>query len=361
VTVRAQAADRLPERVLRECARAQEPLELLRRVARLVRAEIPYAAAGWLLVDPDTLLLTGVHAEHVTREQHLRLIECELTEDDVTKFVDLALAGTPAASLSDATGGDLARSARWREVYAPAGFGDELRAVFTTGPSAWGHACLTRAAGEPFFSPAEVAAVAAVAPLVGHGIRTCLLLAGVDTEPAGTSPALVVLDDDGAVEVISPQARDWLGDVADDDLEGTIVLHEVAGQARALARGGAGRPACARTRTREGEWLVVRAARLEGSRSGKGRTAVVLEPARRADVAPVLLRLHQLTPREREVTQLLLTGMAIADIAARLWITPETLRGHVKSVFGKLGVNSRPQLAALLSSEPVISVATLRD
>jgi DNA-binding CsgD family transcriptional regulator len=354
VTVRAHTADRLPERVLRECARAHEPLELLRRVARLVRAEVSYAAAGWLLVDPDTGLITGVHAEGVTREQHLRLIECELTEDDVTKFVDLP-AGTPAASLSAATEGHLARSTRWRRVYGPAGFGDELRAVLATGATAWGHACLTRRADEPFFAPAEVAAVAAVAPHVGHGIRTCLLLAGADRGAGGGTPALVVLDDDGAVEVISPQARDWLGDVADDDLESTIVVHEVAGQARVLARDGTGRPACARVRTREGEWVVVRAARLEDSRSGRGRTAVVLEPARRADIAPVLVRLHQLTPREREVTRLLLTGMATGDIARRLWITPETLRGHVKGVFAKLGVNSRPQLAALLSSEPVIS------
>ncbi|WP_324277903.1 helix-turn-helix transcriptional regulator [Blastococcus brunescens] len=69
----------------------------------------------------------------------------------------------------------------------------------------------------------------------------------------------------------------------------------------------------------------------------------------------MLLRLHQLTDREREVTQLLLTGLPISAIAERLWITPETLRGHVKAVFAKLGVNSRPQMAALLSHEPVVS------
>ena len=133
------------------------------------------------------------------------------------------------------------------------------------------------------------------------------------------------------------------------------MLHEVARQSRALARDGAGGIACARTRARTGEWLLVRGTRLEGPRSGAGCTALVVEPARRSDIAPVLLRAHQLTDREREVTQLLLTGRTTHAIADQLAITSETLRGHVKAVVAKLGVNSRPERAALLSSEPVLS------
>ena len=59
-----------------------------------------------------------------------------------------------------------------------------------------------------------------------------------------------------------------------------------------------------------------------------------------------------MTRREREVTQLLLTGSSTRDIAATLWITPETLRGHVKNVLAKLEVSSRAELFALLSREP---------
>jgi DNA-binding CsgD family transcriptional regulator len=345
--------------VIRECARAQDPLRLLECVAALVRAEIPYAVAGWLLVDPETLLINGVHAESVTREQHLALIECELTEDDENKFFDLASRDVPAASLSAATGGDLSRSVRWKRIYEPCGYGDELRAVFATGSTAWGHACLTRRASDPFFSVTEVKLLAGLCPHIGHGIRTSLLLSGMSTDPVGAaSPALVVLADDGCVESISAEAREWLGPLDDEGMESTIVLHEVAQQSRVLARDGAGRIACARTRARNGDWLVVRGARLEGPRPGAGRTALVLEPARRSDIAPVLMRLHQLTDRERQVTQMLLTGMPIHAIAAKLWITPETLRGHIKTVFAKLGVNSRPQLAALLSHDPVISASS---
>ena len=77
---------RLLERVARICLRVQDPLDLLAGVAKLVRSRIRCAAAGWILVDPDTLLMNGVYAEHVPRDLHLQLIACELTEDDVTKL-----------------------------------------------------------------------------------------------------------------------------------------------------------------------------------------------------------------------------------------------------------------------------------
>lgn len=349
--------DRLVEQVARICARAQEPLALLERVARAVRNHVPYDAAGWLLVDPDTLLINGVYEEDVPREAHLSLMELELGTDDPNKFVDLGRAREPTAALSATTEGRLDRCTRWRSIYDPMGFGDELRTVFRTGSVMWGHACLTRRADEPWFSRREVDVVARLSPHVAHGIRTGLLLHESWADGHGQSPGLVVLDDEGHVESTTPCAVEWLGPVDDDRLDASIVLHEVAAQARALSDDSTGGPpAVARARARSGEWLLVRGTRLDRD---TGRTAVVLEPASRSDVAPVLMHLHELTPREREVTQLLLTGMATADIAQELWITPDTLRGHVKSVFAKLGVCSRPELFARLAHEPrVRSAAT---
>lgn len=347
--------DRLVEQVARICARAQEPLALLERVARAVRKQVPYDAAGWLLVDPDTLLINGVFEEDVPREAHLSLMELELGASDVNKFVDLGRSGEPAAALHAATDGNLDRSTRWRTVYEPMGFGDELRVVFATGSVMWGHACLTRRRDESWFTRREVDVVARISPHVAHGIRTGLLLHESWADGHEQDPGLVVLDDAGHVESSNPRAIDWLGPVEDDRLDSSIVLHEVAAQARAVAEDGTGGPpAVARARARSGEWLLVRGTRLDGR---AGRTAVVLEPARRSDVAPVLMHLHELTPREREVTQLLLTGMATADIAHDLWITPDTLRGHVKSIFAKLGVRSRPELFARLAHQPRVRTA----
>lgn len=347
-------ADHLLRAIGRVCARARDPLDLLEEVARLVRSRVPYDTAGWILVDPDTLLVNGVYGEGVERDTHLRLVAAELSEvEDVNRFVDLARAGVAAAALGGATGGDLSRSARWREVYEPLGYGDELRAVFADGSAVWGQACLTRRAEEPCFDPAEVELLRRAAPHVAHGIRTSLVVTE-GPEAAGDEPGLVVLRDDGSVESATPFAVRWFGDLEDESLRSVIVLHEVALRARALAQQDAAAddpPARAWARTLDGGTVLVRGTRLDDG-SGPGRTALVLDPARRADVAPLLMRLGALTDRERQVTQLLLTGRSTRDIAADLWISPETLRGHVKSVHAKLGVSSRAELFALLAHEP---------
>lgn len=53
----------------------------------------------------------------------------------------------------------------------------------------------------------------------------------------------------------------------------------------------------------------------------------------------------QLTEREREVAQRAALGEANADIAAALAITERTVKAHLTSVFEKLGVSDRLQLA----------------
>jgi DNA-binding NarL/FixJ family response regulator len=48
---------------------------------------------------------------------------------------------------------------------------------------------------------------------------------------------------------------------------------------------------------------------------------------------------------------MLVRGLSTAEIAATLWLSSYTVRDHVKAVFGKLGVRSRPELTALLFHE----------
>lgn len=57
-----------------------------------------------------------------------------------------------------------------------------------------------------------------------------------------------------------------------------------------------------------------------------------------AEISPV-----QLTPRELEVLQHLADGLAYAEIAAHLVITENTLKYHIKNIYGKLNVNNRMQ------------------
>ena len=56
----------------------------------------------------------------------------------------------------------------------------------------------------------------------------------------------------------------------------------------------------------------------------------------------------QLTPREREVFELLGDGLTNAAIGHRLFLSPKTVRNHVSNVMGKLGVDDRQAAAQLL-------------
>jgi predicted ATPase len=59
----------------------------------------------------------------------------------------------------------------------------------------------------------------------------------------------------------------------------------------------------------------------------------------------------RLTAREREVAALVALGLTSKDIAARLVVSKRTVDSHLEHILGKLGYNSRVQVAALASHE----------
>jgi two-component system, NarL family, nitrate/nitrite response regulator NarL len=61
---------------------------------------------------------------------------------------------------------------------------------------------------------------------------------------------------------------------------------------------------------------------------------------------PAATRKHfGLTPREREIVGVILTGSSNSDIAARFSISEKTVKHHLTNIFDKLGVSSRLELA----------------
>lgn len=57
------------------------------------------------------------------------------------------------------------------------------------------------------------------------------------------------------------------------------------------------------------------------------------------------MRRPEITPRELEALKLIVQGKSNKEIASALFITEETVKWHVKSLFVKLGVNDRTQAA----------------
>jgi len=55
---------------------------------------------------------------------------------------------------------------------------------------------------------------------------------------------------------------------------------------------------------------------------------------------------HQLSAREAEVMSLIADGQTNGQIAARLFLAEKTVKNHVRRIYSKLGVGSRPAAIA---------------
>jgi two-component system nitrate/nitrite response regulator NarP len=58
---------------------------------------------------------------------------------------------------------------------------------------------------------------------------------------------------------------------------------------------------------------------------------------------------HSLSERQREVLVLLAEGSSYAEIAARLFISQNTVKFHLRSIFSRLGVRNRVAAAHVLA------------
>jgi DNA-binding NarL/FixJ family response regulator len=63
----------------------------------------------------------------------------------------------------------------------------------------------------------------------------------------------------------------------------------------------------------------------------------------------------RLTPREREVLRLAADGLSSEKIGQRLFLSPQTVRGHVGNAMGKLQAHTRTQAVATALRERLIA------
>lgn len=76
------------------------------------------------------------------------------------------------------------------------------------------------------------------------------------------------------------------------------------------------------------------------------RDEIVARVRRQLARAPGQLDRAKLTAREGEVLRLLAAGLAPAQIASELSISPKTVATHVEHIYAKLGVHTRAQAVA---------------
>ncbi len=339
---------RTRDEIVRLSARGLDIAGFFDETGAILRRAVPFDGFCSMTVDPATMLLTSHIAHDSVRPEDVpRLGRNEFLEEDVNKFGVLARAPRPAGVLTDATGDRRVSSSRYRDILQPNGFRDELRFTLLDDDACWGWVALYRREQTVDFEVADAEFVASLTQLLAQGLRRAILLAAVPTADEPDAPGLILLAPGGKVEAITSAAERWLSLlIATGPAKGDLpaVVNGVAYRALLAARGGSPEGARARVPTSGGTWLVV-----HGSVVGdpaEGRTAVILEVARAAEIAPLIVAAYGLTTREREVTQLVLHGLSTAEIAERLYLSEYTVQDHLKVIFEKVGVRSRRELVA---------------
>ncbi|MGA9102540.1 helix-turn-helix transcriptional regulator, partial [Aeromicrobium sp.] len=346
------SSERLRGELNRLLHRGQGVREFSMSAARIVSRAVPFDGVCVVTMDPATMLPTGEITENgLPGSANARMIEIELGGEDFNSFRTLRRSGDIAAGLSDATGGDLNRSVRHRELKRPHGFGDELRAALVGDSATWGGLALLRASGRAPFSPDDASLVASLSRYFAEGLRRAMLLGALSSDGPVNTPTggVVLLAADNSITRADPAAQMWLAELRDSGSWSDPVPSVVAAVAnRARDITDASRTsedvARARVRTASGTWLLVR-----GSRLGDGEdaeTAVILEPARPHELAPLIAAAYGLTDRERAVTQLVAQGLSTSAIASQLHISPWTVQDHLKAIFEKVGAGTRGELVA---------------
>jgi hypothetical protein len=304
------------EALIDHATRAGGVGEVFAAVSPRLRRLVPFDAAAWMGVDPATTLPTApTRAENLDdfggRDACVRLWQLEYESEDVNPYNRLAAADVPAAGLRESTGDAPARSARYRELLRPSGYADELRAVLRVGGHAWASVALMRREGSPAFDAGDVALVAGLSRPLAEAVRDHVRPAPPCAADRG--PGLLLFDANGELVSINDEAHAWLDELAGElggevDLGVRLPMVVISTLMRARVEG----RARARMRSRaSGRWLVCHASPLCGD---AGDTAVVIEPARLSEIVPIIAEAYELSPRERDITQLIARGLGTADI-----------------------------------------------
>jgi DNA-binding CsgD family transcriptional regulator len=299
---------------------ALHPAELLREVERRIAAVVPYDNGAWWTVDPESLLATELGD---TDQQFCSSTVFSSSDFDVFDRLDRS--------------GRDARAER-----------DALHVLSRSGDATWATALFQREPDRPVFTQIEANYLSRVARLVGAGVRE--YLSQIAWQPGhSVVPGVLIVDADERIADATPDAVEWLtwlGATEHSTLPASLrgLVRQTREQRVGLAPL---RPAKIRIRLPEGNWLVARAAKFTGDDT---QTAVLMKAATRADMRGLLLAVHGLTPREREVSELLIAGADPHDVATQLNLSVHTIRSHIKTIFTKVGVSSRAELTAALAS-----------
>jgi hypothetical protein len=225
-----RARQRALDRVAGAAAAPSGPDALFAAVFGELERVMPVTSACWHLTDPLTGVLTRTGAIGEPPGTYEEALGFEFLEDEYATMADVVRRSRPVAVLSHETGGEPARSARYRDMLEPAGTADELRAAFVDAFGRWGSIVLF-ASGR--LDGADADLLMDMSAVVAQGLRLSVARAPAP-EPADGAPAVAVVGADDALEAADARARERLDElVAGSGATGLPgVVHVLAAQAR---------------------------------------------------------------------------------------------------------------------------------
>lgn len=345
--------DRLVAEVQRLATRALPRNEYHRELSARLRRSFDFDASCWHALDPRTLLLTTAHPEELLHKGFMTpesepdaaraVLASEYERDDYNAFATLARRRSPVGILSEATRGRPERSARYSEWLAPQGTPFEMRVALVTRGRAWGCVGFHRTAAGGDFTRAHAQLMARLSRPIAEGLRLSIRADAARRSHEQTAPGMIVLGSRDEIELVTPHAQRLLAPLAVGDASRALPMPVLAVAATARAhRLGAALPAL-HVPTADG-WLSLHAALPEGR--ARGSVAIVIQRTAGEDAAPLRLEAYGLTVREREIASLVAADLGTQSIAERLFLSPWTVRDHLKSIFDKTGARSRRELRA---------------
>jgi DNA-binding CsgD family transcriptional regulator len=288
-------------------------------------------------VDPAAGLETSCDVFGIPADpaREMRLFELEWFSDDPLRYSDLAIAANPAGALRLTA--DPKHVKRFVEIGEPNGVHDEIRVACVADGDWWGTFTGFRFNGKAPFTPAEVARAGSLSAELARGFRRVFLHAAVQ-EPGNLDrpPGAFTVDYQGRFVTTTPTAEKWLN---------TVTEEQVSTVARSLAVGVRSRESMDLTIASDEGPLTFHGSPVKGSDE---EISVIVEYPRPIRLTSLVIEAYELTPREREVTELVLRGLATKQIAGKLEISEYTVQDHLKSVFAKTGTVTRGELCALL-------------